>query len=173
MYTRILIICIVTAIRIRNAVKKHTSIQIACLSGLFIGITLAVCVNGVCWAVGSEIFRDSFTETVMLDSYEGSYLRLDDKTYTWYEKQDGNAVEHAYKQKCDLFGYPDDSCESMDDVYNAACKDNTSFVYTSDAPQCEISYSHATVPEWYKKFLGLNVDDTYDDIQFTFFLPKK
>lgn len=99
MYTRILIICVVAAIRIRNAVKKHTSIQIACLSGLFIGVTLAVYVNGVCWAVGLEIFRDSFTETVMLDSYEGSYLRLDDKTYTWYEKQDGNAVEHAYKQK--------------------------------------------------------------------------
>ena len=174
MYIGVLIICVAVAIEMRYAVVKHTNVVIGCLAGLFMGFTLTVCVNAVFWAVGSDVFRSSFTDTVELDTYKGNYIQLEhDGTYIWYEKKDGNAVEHAYKRDLDIYESPSDSCESVDDVYNAACKDNTSFVYTNDEPHCELSYSHAVAPEWYKFFCFFKVDDTYEDIHFTFYLPKK
>lgn len=110
MYIGVLIICVTVAIAIRNAVVHHTKVVVGCLTGLFIGLTITVCVSGAFWFVGSGVFNSSFTDTVELDSYEGNYIQLEhniivhnffstslDGTYTWYEKKDGNAVEHAYK----------------------------------------------------------------------------
>lgn len=175
MYIGVLIICVAVAIEMRYAVVKHTNVVIGCLAGLFMGFTLTVCVNAVFWAVGSDVFRAFFTDTVELDSHKGKYMLENDSIYTWYEKKGGDTVEHAYKQDLDLRELlsDSDSRESMDDMYNAACKTNTSIVYTNDEPHCEISYSHAVAPEWYKFFSCFKVDDTYEDIHFTFYLPKK
>lgn len=186
MYVGILIICVTVAISIRNAVVHHKKAVVGCLSGLFIGLTITVCVSSAFWIVGSYVFRASFTDTVELDSYDGNYIQLEpniivhdfssrslDDAYTWYEKNGKDAIEHAYKQNLTMFNSPSDSYESVDDVYNTACKTNTSIVYTNDEPHCEISYSHAIAPEWYKFFSCFKVDDTYEDIHFTFYLPKK
>lgn len=175
MYVGILIICVTVAISIRNAVVHHKKAVVGCLSGLFIGLTITVCVSSAFWIVGSYVFESSFTDTVELDSHKGKYMLENDSTYTWYEKKGWDTVEHAYKQNLGLGELlsDSDSCESMDDMYNAACKTNTSIVYTNNEPHCEISYSHAVAPEWYKFFSCFKVDDTYEDIHFTFYLPKK
>ena len=176
MYVGLLIICVTVAISIRNAVVHHKKAVVGCLSGLFIGLTITVCVSSAFWIVGSYVFESSFTDTVELDNYKGNYVLEKDSVYIWYEKKGGDTVEHTYKRDLEWYEFPSvdfDSSKSVADMYNAACKTNTSFVYTNDEPHCEISYSHAIAPEWYKFFSCFKVDDTYEDIHFTFYLPKK
>ena len=89
MYSGILIICVAVVIKIRNAVAHHKKVVVGCLSGLFIGLTITVCVSSAFWIAGSYVFESSFTDTVELDNYKGNYVLEKDSVYIWYEKKGG------------------------------------------------------------------------------------